>query len=288
MSAASGRHPRRYKQCQSISAGNTIALFRRALGEGQVPEILETIRQKRQEDRVTARLFREGKADEALARKERGGLLALLPGGYRDAIRAGVDEWERRLSANAGREGYRIGISVPTNADAHAVGEEIRTRQRARGELRGDDYRLQAVDQRGVQYEIMIAVGDTVRLFDRVNAAYAKGSRGYFGENGTTAEIVSIDPEQGVRLWRADGKVGAVRWTSLTDRATGRIRLAYGHVLTIDARQGATLTDHITLLPAGTRGSTASGSTRPTPATTRTACWWSATALRRRRSGTAA
>jgi hypothetical protein len=101
---------------------------------------------------------------------------------------------------------------------------------------------------------MMVAVGVTVRLFDQANASFGQGSRGYFGENGTTAEIVSIDPAQGLRLRRADGRVGAVKWSSMQDKATGRIRLAYGHALTIDARQGDTLTDHITLLPAGTRG----------------------------------
>ena len=241
------------KQCQAIEAGHAIKLFRRALGKDQVPEILETIRQKRIEDRETARLFRDGDAGKALERKEAAGLLHLTPGGYADAIKAGVDEWERRTVANQNRAGYRIGISVPTNADAHAVGLEIRQRQRAAGRLTGNDFRIQAQDPRGVAYPMDVAVGDTVRLFNRVNARYGEKSRGYFGENGTTAEIVLIDAMEGLRLKRADGKAGFVKWSSLQDKGTGHLRLAYGNALTVDARQGDTLTDHITILPAGTR-----------------------------------
>ena len=241
------------KQCQAISAGSTINLFRHALGKDQVPELLDTIRQKRIADRETAKLFREGKADEALARKEDAGLLELVPGSYRDTIKAGVDWWEKRKAERADRPDYTIGISVPTNADAHAVGLEVRTRQRADGKLQSADWKIGAADQRGVEYDLALAVGDKVRLFDRVNASFGKGSRGFFGENGTVAEVVSIDKEQGLRLRRADDKVGAIKWKSLQDKETGRIRLAYGHALTIDARQGDTLTDHVTILPAGTK-----------------------------------
>ena len=240
-------------QAQSIQAGNTIKLFRHALGKEQVPEILDTIRQKRQEDRDTARLFRDGKAGDALKRKDERGLLRLTPGGYSDAIKEGVDEWEKRIAANENREKYSIGISVPTNADAHAVGLEIRQRLRAAGRITGGDFRIQAQDQRGITYDMDLAVGDTVRLFNRVNARFGKDSRGYFGENGTTAEIVSIDTMNGLRLKRADGKIGAVKWGSLQDKGSGRVRLAYGSALTIDARQGDTLTDHITILAAGSK-----------------------------------
>jgi hypothetical protein len=115
----------------SIEAGNTIALFRRALGSDEVPELLDTIRQRRIEDRETASLFRQGKADLALARKDAAGLLSLVPGSYHDTIKAGVDWWHQRQADRAGQPEYSIGISVPTNADVHAVGLEVRQRQRA-------------------------------------------------------------------------------------------------------------------------------------------------------------
>jgi hypothetical protein len=44
---------------------------------------------------------------------------------------------------------------------------------------------------------------------------------------------------------------------TLRDSATGRIRLSYGDVLTIDATQGLTSTEHIQAMPAGTQAVTA-------------------------------
>jgi hypothetical protein len=116
-------------QCGAINAGNTVALFRHALGPDQVPELLESVRQRRVEDRETAKLIRNGKAEQALPRKEARGLLALAPGGYEDAIKAGVDWLEKRQSDNAGQAKYAVGVSLPTNADVYAFGLEYRARQ---------------------------------------------------------------------------------------------------------------------------------------------------------------
>ena len=236
------------RQAHSIEAGATIDLFRRALGNDQVPEILETVRQKRLDDREIAKLFRNGDAAEALERMDEAGLLHLTPGSYSDAIKAGVDEWERRTQANRGRDSYTIGISVPTNADAQAVGMEMRRRQPL-----GQQWTIKASDQTGNTYDLQLAVGDQVRLFNRVNARYGEQSRGYFGENGTTAKVLAIG-EKAITLQRADGRTGELAWTSLTPKDSDRVRLAYGYALTIDARQGDTLTDHFTILPNGTRG----------------------------------
>jgi hypothetical protein len=244
-------------QCQAIFAGHAVNLFRHALGEEQVPQLLETIRQKRIEDQETSALWRRGTAATALAalaRKEKAGLLDIVPGSYTDVIKVGVDWYERRVADNKHRSAYSVGISVPTNADVRAVGLEVRARQRAAGRLKGEDWIIGAIDQRGVQSDMAVAVGDKVRLFKRTNANLVGGKHGYFGENGTTADIVSIDKDFGLRLRRADGTVGAVRWSSLQDKDTGRILLAYGSALTINARQSETLTDHLTLFPAGTAG----------------------------------
>ena len=218
-----------------------------------MPELLESVRQRRVEDRETAKLIRDGKAEEALLRKEARGLLALAPGGYEDAIKAGVDWLEKRQSDNAGQAKYTVGVSLPTNTDVYAFGLEYRARQRAAGKLQGDDWKIEAIDQRGVEYDLPLAVGDKVRLFNRVNATFKGAKAGYFGDNGTVAEVVTIDTQYGLRLQRADGVIGGVRWESMQDKDTGRVRLAYGSALTIDARQSETLTDHLTLLPDGSQ-----------------------------------
>lgn len=241
------------QQCGAIDAGDTMHLYERGLGKEHIPSIVGSIRQQNLEDRETSLMFRNGEAEQALVRKASGGKLHLVDGSYTDLIKGAVDEWERRIAANSTDPKYSIGLTVPDNADAHAVGLEVRKRMRAAGRITGDDTKVAAIDQRGHESVLDIAVGDEVRLFNRVNARYSDKSRGYFGENATVATVVSIAPNEHIQLRRADGKVGTVRWGSLTDKLTGRIRLAYGSALTINARQSATLTDHITLAPSGTK-----------------------------------
>ena len=144
-------------QCQSIEAGPVIDLMRRALGADQVPELLSTVRQQTARERETSTMFREGRAAEALERKQADGTLHVVPGGYRDAVERVADIWTERRRANAGDPDYRLTISAPTNADARAIGAAIRERRRAMGLLRRDTVTLPTIDQTGATYELPIA-----------------------------------------------------------------------------------------------------------------------------------
>ena len=240
------------KQTQAIEHGATVRMFRKSLGVEQVPEIATTVRQETERDRVTATLFREGRAEEALARKLEDDTLLIVPGNVEHAIKATVDLWEQRLAANAADLKGRVGISVPTNGDVRAVGEEVRRRRRARGEVGPDVRTVAAQDQRGDEYALPLAIGDRVRLFNRVYGAGGSGG-GAFGENGTVAEITALEDE-GPTLRRLDtGRVALIRWNDLRNQSSERIRLTYGDALTIDTRQGDTVTDHILLMPSGSQ-----------------------------------
>ena len=65
-------------------------------------------------------------------------------------------------------------------------------------------------------------------------------------------EVRGID-DKGVVLRNAQGREGRVAWSTLRDGRSGRIRLSYGDVLSIDATQGLTSTEHIEAMPAGTQ-----------------------------------
>ena len=237
------------KQGQSIEAGSTIDLFRRAFGEENVPQLISTIRQVKERDRETALMFRDGNAKEALDRKDEDGTLLVVPGGYEDAVKATVDLWFSRRDANVGRADYSLGISVPTNADGRAIGDEIHRRRRARGEIGADIATVEATDQNGERYSLDLAAGDMVRLFDRVSGKDESGRSGFVGNNGTVLEVVGVDLHHLV-VRKASGKKASIEWEDL--RAGGDfIRLARGDAVTIDARQSETLTEHITSMPAG-------------------------------------
>lgn len=243
------------RQGQAIDAGNSVRLLRLALGDDAVPELESTVRQRRARDRETTLLFRQGRAEEGIARLREDGHALLVPGGRRQAVEAVADLWEARQRAHAGRAGYSVTVSAPTNADARDVSAAIRERRRRAGAVGHDQVRLQAVDQTGAEYDLPLAAGDRVRLFARTHAAHPAGGRGMtIGNNGSVLEVERIDAE-GVQLRSAKGTSGVVKWEALRDEKTGRIRLTYGDAVTIDAIQGATSNTHINALVSGTAAS---------------------------------
>src|SRR4051794_20649466 len=76
------------KQAQAIEAGNSIALLRKALGTDAVPELESTVRQLRDRDKHSSLLFRQGKAEEAIARLREDGHAILVQGGHKHAVEA--------------------------------------------------------------------------------------------------------------------------------------------------------------------------------------------------------
>jgi hypothetical protein len=240
------------KQAQAIEAGPVINILRDALGPDAVPEILTTLRQQTERERETSLMFREGRAAEALDIKRQDGTAELVPGGYREAVDRVAALWRQRIEANASDATYSLTVSAPTNSDARAIGAAIREQRRAMGQIGTDAVKLKAADQAGTTYELTLAVGDRVRLFDRATATFTGGTHGNIGNNGSVLEVRAIGDE-GLTLRNAGGREGLVRWDTLRDRVSGRIRLTYGDVLSIDATQGATSTEHINAMPGGTK-----------------------------------
>jgi hypothetical protein len=240
------------KQAQAIEAGPVINILRDALGPDAVPEILTTLRQQTERERETSLMFREGRAAEALDIKRQDGTAELVPGGYREAVDRVAALWRQRIEANVADATYSLTVSAPTNSDARAIGAAIREQRRAMGQLGADAVKLKAADQAGATYELTLAVGDRVRLFDRATATFTGGTHGNIGNNGSVLEVRAIGNE-GLTLRNAGGREGLVRWDTLRERMSGRIRLTYGDVLSIDATQGATSTEHINAMPGGTK-----------------------------------
>ena len=237
------------RQNQAIDAGSTIKLVRNALGAEAVPELESSVRQLRERDRATALLFRHGEAEAGIARLQEDGHAILVPGGHRQAVEATADLWAARTAANSNRPGYTLTVSAPTNNDARAIGAVIRERRRSAGAVGPDQVVLQAVDQNRVEYELPLAVGDHVRLFARTSASFG-GKGGNLGNNGSVVKVERIDAK-GVQLRNQKGNSGFVLWETMQDAATGRVKLTYGDVLSIDAIQGNTSTEHIDAMPSG-------------------------------------
>ena len=239
------------KQAQAIEAGSTIELLRRALGAEAVPELESSVRQLRERDRETSLLFRAGQAEAAIERLREDGHAVLVPGSRKHAVEAVADLWQARQQANADREDFTLTVSAPTNSDAQTISAAIRERRRKVGNLQRDQVQVSAVDQNGATYDLPLAIGDRVRLFARTPAAIG-GKSGMMGNNGSVVTVENIEAD-GMQLRNAKGTAGFVKWETLRDPKTERIRLAYGDVITIDAIQSATSTEHINAMVSGSQ-----------------------------------
>lgn len=242
------------RQCSSVAAGPVIELLREALGPEAIPEILTTVRQREQRERETTGLFRERRAGEAIARKRQDGTARLVPGPPTAVAEAVADLWSERRTANADNPGYSLSVSAPTNADVLMLAGAIRARRRDAGELVGPNRRIPATDNVGREFDVILAVGDRVRLFARTRARSASGQTLEIGVNGSVVVVEAIEPE-GIRMRDASGRSGLVAWATLRhpdcDPTAPRFRLGYGDVLTIDSIQGVTSEESLFVMPNG-------------------------------------
>ena len=238
------------KQCQSIEAGPVIDLLRKAIGDEAIPEILTSIRQKTEREREIASLFRAGRAAEALEMKQQDGTAELVAGGRQKTVQRVARLWRERLEANRGDPGFRLTVSAPTNADAREIGAAIRAERRRAGEIGADAKVLDATDRTGDTYRLPLAVGDRVRLYDRVHDARVSGCKTVLASNGEVVEIRALIGE-GMIVRNDAGVEGLVAWRKIQGRRDAPVRLSYGYAMTVDTAQGSTATEHIHAMPVG-------------------------------------
>ena len=234
------------KQCRAIEAGAIIDLSRRALGSERVPVILTTLRQQTERERQIVGLFRDGRAAEALGMKRADGTAEMVAGGYDGVVARVAQLYRERLVAT----GEAPAVSVPTNTDAHRIGDGVRAARRAHGML-GTDLRVVHATDGERDYALRLAEGDRVRLFSSTGARFEGGKGGTIGRNGSVLEVLDAD-QHGITLRARTGKVGIVRWGDLRQHH-GRVQLAYGYAMTIHTAQGSTAREHIFALPAGSK-----------------------------------
>jgi hypothetical protein len=224
--------------------------LRRAVGEEAIPEILTSIRQKTEREREITGLFRAGRAAEALELKQQDGTAELVAGGRQATVQRVARLWYQRLQANRADPEFKLTVSAPTNADAREIGTAIRAERRRAGEIGDDAKILDATDRNGDDCRLPIAIGDRVRLYDRLHDARIPGRKTVLANNGEVVEIRELT-DNGMIVRNDAGAEGLVAWRKIQARRDAPVRLTYGYAMTVDTAQGSTATEHIHAMPAG-------------------------------------
>jgi hypothetical protein len=246
------------EQVQSIEAGDTIALLKRVLPKSAMPEVLTAVRQKNDRDRKIAALFRDGKAETALAMKREDGTARFLEGDTDQVVRQIADLYIERHDALKSQDpSYGVTITTLTNAETADISRAIRERLKARGEIGTDEATYKAVVYRSEKrefFDLPIATGDRLRMY-RKTVAEIDGKRATIGND--IVEVVR-KTAAGLVLRNARGQTAEVDWKRFSDPKTGRLLLGFGHAFTIDAAQGmSTKGEHINALSHGTAATSA-------------------------------
>jgi hypothetical protein len=239
-----------FAQMQSIEASGGLALVRRALPD--IPEILTSVRQNSELERENVRLVRAGEVGEVLDRKQADGTLLMVAGGREKTVERTAQLWHDRMLANQGDARFTLSVSTVSNQDVLEIGAAIRSKRRQAGEIGADVVTKSAVDNSNQPYKLPLAVGDKVRLFDRVYDAAKPGRDKVLANNGSIVEIVDLTTK-GMVIKNAADEIGTVRWSALQKRASDPIRLTYGYAMTRNLAQGITSSEHIDAPLDGTR-----------------------------------
>jgi hypothetical protein len=248
------------RQVTSIQAGQIVDLCRQALSEENIPAILTTQRQQSEREQIAVGLLRENRAAEYLAMKREAGEVDLVAGRAEDVIARTAALYAERLTTT----GHAPSISTPTNGEAHAISEAVRVERRKLDLVGPDLHTVKATDGER-QYDLKLAKGDHVRLFESTKADVGGKYRKSIGRNGSIMEVLDVGKD-GIRLRNADDdRTGFVEWRRLAPKG-GRPKLAYGNASTIHTSQGSTANEHILSLPRGSKtidgGEAYSASTR--------------------------
>ncbi len=93
-----------------------------------------------------------------------------------------------------------------------------------------------------------------MRLFDRVHDAETPGRAKVLANNGEVVEIRAVT-DRGLKVRNDAGSEGLIAWGKIQAAADRPVRLAYGYAMTVDTVQGSTASEHVHVLPAGSRAS---------------------------------
>lgn len=235
------------RQLQPIGAGGALSIVARAT---EVARVDQVVRQREEWARQATMALAAGKTSEALQAYAGRGHVH-LHAGAKAAVKAMADAWEAAVS------GEQILLLARTNGQVREINNEIRSRMRAGGMLRGSDISIDAVTGSGQPYQLNLAVGDAIRFLVRHD--------GLGVINGTTGTVTAISGGSGTNpsiTARLQNREVTFAPADLADE-NGKARLGHAYASTIYGAQGLTAGRSLVLLdPACDRHDTYVGLSR--------------------------
>jgi len=215
------------RQLQAIGAGPGLRLVAEQVGVVRIDTI---VRQREAWARTAVQDFSLGRADKAISAFEQRDALQWCGDG-KEAVEAAVCDWKEFKSSNSAKTAL---VMAKTNKQVRALNTQMRHHLRDAGQLRGDDYRIKAVDASGRGYDLDVAAGDQIMFKKRIDE---------FGVvNGTTGMVRRIEVVRSGHKMTIDLQGRQIEFTTveLADDK-GRVPLAHGYAATVYSSQGATV-----------------------------------------------
>jgi conjugative relaxase-like TrwC/TraI family protein len=223
------------RQLQAVGAGPGLSIVASIADPTRVDTI---VRQRDVWAREAITDFANGRAADGLKAFADHGLLTLQTG-EKATIKRLVDGWAETQKTASNTSTLLI---AKTNAQVRALNDEVRTRLKQAGQIRGPEITIAAVTPSGHGQTLHFARGDQIRFLVRQDRLGVIN-----GTAGTVTRINRRNADNPLITVTIDGRVAAFRPSDIADEH-GRARLGHAYATTIYGCQGLTTDQAFVLL----------------------------------------
>lgn len=223
------------RQLQAVGAGPGLAIVAGIAGPSRVDTI---VRQREAWAREAVTDFAKGRATNGLAAFADHGLL-MLQSGEKATIKRLVDGWAETQKTLSRTSTLLI---AKTNAQVRALNDEVRTRLKLAGQIRGPEIAIVAVTPSGHGQTLKFAPGDQIRFLVRQDVLGVIN-----GTTGTVTHINRRDASNPIISVTIGRRKVAFRPSDIADEHR-RARICHAYATTIYGCQGLTTDQAFVLL----------------------------------------
>ena len=183
--------------------------------------------------------------------KHEDGDLHIVAGGPAATVKHAAQQYMRQMAKHRDDPSYALAMLTMTNAATLSLGRAVRSELQAAGTVGPDVMTKKALARQGAAFDLALGVGDRVRVFDRLHDADTPGRERVLASNGDVVTVLALS-DQSMRVRNDKGDEGTVPWRKLQEHLGAPVRLTLGYARTVNAGQGSTVGENITVALDGT------------------------------------